>query len=709
MNPAQRSIPPAEFPAAGVATAAQRAANLARLFAPRSIAVVGASASPDKVGYQALRSLQGFDGRLFPINPRAQDILGFKAYPSLAAAREASGVEIDLAVLAIPAAACLEALRDAAHARCGGAVIMSGGFGETGDEAGERMQREIAALCRERGLRLLGPNTAGFVRPATRCAANFAPGVEHLIPGEIAVVSQSGGVNLTLSFLVHRLGLGLSLAAGLGNAVDVDAADVLDYLAGDAATSAVALHLEGIADGRKLYQVLRRLTPEKPVVAVVAGKSDIGDFARSHTGNLIGSWDRKVAALRQAGALVVASTDEAADAVAVLSRARIAPKADPGIGVLTGQAGPGLLIADGIKSAGVSVPELAPATLAKIKSLLPPVTYLRNPVDTGRPSPAFPEVAKAVAADPGIDAVALFALHEPAAIDPIAVLGAVKQAGAKPFVFGTLCTPEAIAPTISALTAIGVPVLTSPERLALGAKVLAWDAKAQFRMRRGGNAAPLAAAPKPLGGALDEAAAKDQLRRYGIVTPNSRVCASRAEALAAFEALSRPLVAKILSSEVAHKTEAGGVQLNLATMEQFRSALDCLDRIPLQGARRYLIEEMAPPGVELILGGVRDPSFGPVVMVGLGGIAAEALKDSAVRLAPLSEADAAEMIEELRGKALLEGFRGAPAADRGALARAIVSVSRLMAEHPEIRELDVNPVRAYPDGVLALDALIVTD
>jgi acetyltransferase len=617
-----------------------------------------------------------------------------------------TGIAVDLAILAVPALACPEAMRDAARAGCGGALIVGGGFGETG-EAGEQLQQKIAAICREYGIRLLGPNTAGFFRPSIRCAASFVSG-DAFVPGDIAVVAQSGGVNLTLSFLVHRLGLGLSLALGLGNAIDVDAADALDYLAGDIATNGIALHLEGVRDGRKLYEAIRRITPDKPVVAVVAGRSDVGAFAQSHTGNLIGSWERKVAALRQAGAIVVAGTEEAADAVAVLSRSRIAPKPDPGIGVLTGQAGPGLLVVDAIKYAGVSVPGLSGATVEKIAALLPPLTYMRNPVDTGRPGPSFPEVAKALAADPAIDAVALYAIHEPAAIDPVAVLRAVQHARGKPFVFGTAGMPADLATTLTALTAIGVPVLGSPERLALAAVVLAQDAKAQFRLRR----APLAAAPAhvtlPVGTGIDEVAAKALLRRYGIATPASVACNTHAQARAAFAALRRPIVAKILSTDIAHKTEAGGVRLNIATEAALDAALAALDAIPLDGERRYLIEEMAAAGVELIAGAVRDPSFGPVVMVGLGGIAAEAMRDSAVRLAPITEIDALEMMDELRGKALLEGFRGAPAVDRGAVASALVAVSRLMLDAPWIAEIDINPLRAGPQGAIALDALIVT-
>jgi acetyltransferase len=677
-----------------------RSANLKRLFQPQSIAIVGASADTNKAGYQAVNSLRGFPGRLYPINPKAPEIAGFKAYPSIAAV----GSPIDLVILAIPAAACVGAAREAAAANCGGIFIISGGFGESGEE-GLRLQEELGAICRDTGLRMLGPNTSGYMNTNAKTFASFAPGVELLQPGRIAVVAQSGGVNLTLAFMLHAAGHGVTLSAGLGNAVDVDAADVLDMLAEDENTRAIALHLEGVREGRKLYEAIRRVSPRKAVVAITAGRADVGTFAQSHTGNLIGSWARKAAALAQAGAVVVNSTDELVDAAITLSMGRIAPKANPGIGLITGQAGPGLLIIDDLKFHEVNVPELSPATVTKVQGLLPPLTFMKNPVDTGRPSPAFPQVLQCLADDAAIDAVLMFTIHEPAAVDPVGALSALESN--KPRVFGTMGIVEHIAPTLAALKEKGIAAFASPERLALAGRVLAQDARAQARLQKEPTVQIDAKAAAPVAGALNEFEAKALLKRYGIAVPAGRACGSRAEALAAFAQLDKPVAAKILSTEVAHKTEAGGVVLNLKDEAGLNAALDRLDAIPLKGARAYLIEPMAQPGVELIVGAVRDPSFGPCVMLGLGGTAAEALKDTAVRLAPLSAEDAAEMIASLRGKALLEGWRGAPACDKRAIEKLLVAVGKMMFEHPEIAELDINPVRAYADGVAALDALVV--
>jgi len=681
-----------------------RMSSLTRLLDPGSIAVVGASASPGKAGYQALRTLAGFHGTLLPINPNAAEILGFKANPSLTSARNTTGIAPDLAILVIPAAACLDAVRDAAQAGCGGVLIVSGGFAETGGE-GARLQADIAHLCRDAGIRLLGPNTSGFIRPRTACAASFAPGIEQFRDGGVAVVAQSGGVNLTLAFLVHRLGVGLSLAVGLGNAADVDVADVLEYLAADSRTKAIALHLEGVREGRRVYETLRRVTPLKPVVAVTPGRADIGVFARSHTGNLIGAYDRKIAALRQAGVVVVETTDEAADAVSALAHTRIAPASDPGLGVLTGQAGPGLLMVDRLRAGGVRVPEFNAATLKRIESLLPPMTFMRNPVDTGRPSPTFPAVLRAIAEDAGVDAIAVFALDEPAAVDPAAVLSAAKRDTSKPMLFGTVGLHESIAPTVEHLWTAGIPAYTSPERLASAARALVEDARLAARVARGRVEEAPPRFPAALELPLHEATAKALVSAYGIPTPRGVVCRTEADAVSAFAALRKPVVAKILTTEIVHKTEVGGVRLGIDTEADLRSALAALDAIPLTGERAYLVEEMAPRGMELIAGAVRDPSFGPVVMVGLGGTAAEALQDTAVRLGPLGEAEALEMLDELHARRLLEGWRGAPPVDRNAIARTLVALGRILLDHPSLGDIELNPLVADADGVIALDAL----
>lgn len=677
-----------------------RQQNLNRILNPRSIAVVGASSDPGKAGSQAIASLREFPGKLVAVHPRETEIQGFPCYPSLTAVPE----PVDLAILAIPAKLCIQAAREAAESGVGGIFIISGGFAETG-EAGSALQAELAAICRESGMRLLGPNTSGFINPHVECTASFVPGVDKLRKGRIAVVAQSGGVNLTLAFLLERLGEGISLAVGLGNAVDIGSSDVLSMLSQDGNTAAIALHLEGVPQGRQLFDALKLVTCKKPVVALIAGKSDVGEFAVSHTGNLMGSYQRTASALIQAGAVVVDTTDELVQAAAILANGRLPPSAECAFGVVTGQAGPGLLIVDGLKSAGLSVPNLTNDTAQAIEKLLPPMTFVKNPVDTGRPGPSFPEIVRLVAADPQISATLVYGISEPAVLQPEIALKPAVDAGHK-IVFGTAGLTPDIQAAADALAKMGVSTVFSPERLVLGARVLAADARAQWRLHKGTGAASVA--KTPVTGSLSEAQAKRFLKDYGISAPFSLLCKSAEEAIAAFVRLRKPVAAKVSATGIAHKTEAGGVHLNIRSESELKAAVDAILGIPSEGEIGILVEEMAPSGVELIVGGVRDPSWGPVVMVGMGGVTAEAFGDSSVRLAPVSTDDVAEMLDGLRSKKLLDGFRNLPVCDRGKIAEVVTAIGRVLLEHPEIAEIEINPLRITQDGPIALDALIVT-
>lgn len=673
--------------------------NLRRMFAPQSVAIIGASANPEKAGYQAVKAFERFEGDVWPVNPQGGEILGKRVYKSVAEIGRAP----DLAILAVPSQACVQAYTELADAGCGGAIIVSGGFAEAGSDGIDR-QKQLAAKIERYSTRLLGPNTSGFVNPRAKCTASFVPGLENIPAGSVAVVAQSGGVNLTLSFLLQNRGIGVSLAVGLGNAVDIDTYDLIDYLADDLNTRALVIHLEGIGNGRKLFEVIRKITPKKPVVALIAGKTDVATFAQSHTGRMLGSYDRKRAMLRQAGAVIAETADEAVDVVSALSIMRMPPHRDPGVVLVTGQAGPALLIADVLKKSGIRLASLSKTTEAALKDLLPPLTFLGNPVDTGRPGPTFPEVIRAVVADDDVQLTAIFAIHEPAAIDPGAVVGA---AGSKPVLFGTAGIMKDIAEVSAKLAALESLCLPSPERLASVVVALVQDAVGQQRLASEQPVEEPMAVVGRLSDVMDEATAKELLSRYGIGVPPSRICESRDAAHRFLEDIKAKVVVKILAADIAHKTEVGGVIVGVATPTELDRALDRIDAIPSIGAKRYLIEKMASDGVELIVGAVRDETFGPIVMLGIGGIAAEVLKDSTTRLAPLSHIEALAMIEELRGRALLEGFRGAAPVDKSTIGDVLCAVCRVLVDHPEIREIEINPLRANTDGVVALDALIV--
>ncbi|MDP8984585.1 MAG: acetate--CoA ligase family protein [Pseudomonadota bacterium] len=675
--------------------------QIRRLFSPASVAVVGASTSFEKAGSQLVHALRDFDGAVYPINPTASEIQGLKAYPNLASLPQAP----DLVAMAVPASATPAVMREAAAAKAGGALIIGGGFAETGPD-GAALQSEMLQAARAGNVRLLGPNTSGFFNPARGCYATFAPGTETIGAGSVAIIAQSGGVNLTLSFLLARAGAGISMAVGLGNAADVTASDVLEYLMHDEATKVIGLHLEGVMDGRRLYETLRRVTPIKPVVVLTVGRADSGEFAQSHTGALLGGYELKVSALRQAGAVVVNTTEALVDACAALCIARLAPNPQPGVALITGQAGPGLLIVDNLRAAGISMPALSDGAYGKITKLLPPLTFMKNPVDTGRPSPRFGDVLEAVTEDPGIDLVCVSALNEPDVLDVATVLGKAAAGTSKPLLYCGMGAAGVFEQVLAATRARGVPAYGSPERLVGAVTALVEDAKTRSRAL---SAGPIAVSHRefslPAGG-LDEVGAKSLLQTMGLTCPKRYVCENRETAHAAFDAHGRPMVVKVIDKAILHKTEVGGVHVNVRSREDLDRALDRIDAIP-GSPRGYLLEDMAPSGLELIIGAARDPSFGPVVLVGLGGTLAEALKDVSRRVAPITSSDAEEMLDELRGHPLLNGWRGAPAVSRPAIVEAMLALSAIIVSCEPVTEIEINPFRAYPDGGLVLDALVV--
>ncbi|MFG1687846.1 acetate--CoA ligase family protein [Nonomuraea sp. NPDC049269] len=671
------------------------------LFAPRSVAVLGASDVPGKLGTAMIASLVRFPGAVMKINMgRPDPARGF--FPTVADAVTAHGTAPDLVISCIPAAATAGALREAATAGARAALVCAGGFAESGVE-GEMYQQALGAVVRDTGIRLLGPNTSGFIAPHASLTASFLPGAGDLTAGGVAVIAASGGVNHALAFALAEAGAGLRLGVGLGNSLDVTQADVLAYLSQDDGLSAVALHVETAAEGRLLTDAVRRLVDRVPVVALVVGRSDVGDFARSHTGALATSWRVTRAALRQAGAVLVDDERELVDAVSALGRVRLPAHPGPGAGLVTAQAGPGLLLTDALRIAGVRVPPLAERTVKEVGELLPGLTYQHNPVDTGRPSPTLSHVIERVSEDPDVHVTAVYALLEPTTVDLAAALKAVRPA--TPLVAVVGGPPEQVRHTRRELGEAGIPCAVTPAAGATMVRALVEDAVNRSRLE-GDVTAPAPARPAlsepALSGPADEHIAKNVLAGFGVRTPVRRVCAGREAAHAALDELGGPVVAKILDAGVLHKTEVGGVQVGIRTHEELDAALD---RMPASPA--LLVEKMAPAGPELIAGVRRDPVFGPVVALGAGGTAAEILGDVSLRLAPLSANEADGMLDDLATRDLFLGARGATPVDGARLTHALLALSSLGCD-PAVAECEINPLRVLPDGdVVALDAVLL--
>jgi acetyltransferase len=678
--------------------------RLRPLFAPRGVVVIGASRDGSKLGAVMARSLSGFPGPVASVNPRDVDPAQ-RRFASVADAADAIETPLDLAVLCVPAAVTARALADAASGGVRAALVCSGGYAEAGGP-GVGYQAELVTAAREAGVVLLGPNTSGFLAPRRGLTASFVTGAAAVPAGPVAVVAASGGISHAVAFLLAEAGIGVSLAVGLGNAVDVAAADVLAHLIEDEATRAIALHVESVADGPALIAAVRAVTARVPVAALVVGRNDVADFARSHTGALATSWRVTRAALRQAGAVLVDDEQALADAVAALSLVRLPAARDPGVGVVTAQAGAGLLHVEGLLERGVRVPAFGAAARARLAALLPPLTYQANPVDTGRPGETFPAVLAAVAADPGVDLVSLYVLAEPDALD---LPQALATAGPMPAVAATGGSAAEVTRVRDAARRLGIPVLRSPAALTTAATALVHDAQARARAEeRLGELGPGIAVGPPARllldrPAFDEDEAKSVVAVLGVPTPPRRACNSRAEVRAAVADLPGPVAVKLLDAGSTHKSEVGGVQLGVRDEADLERALDALEAA---GARRFLVESMAAPGVDLIAGAVRDPVFGPVVLVGLGGVVAEALADVATAPAPLPAAEAAELLGELAARPLLDGFRGGPAVDRAAVGRVVAALGDLLTAHDRLESIEINPLRATADGLVALDAVI---
>jgi acetyltransferase len=685
--------------------------SLGPLFAPRCVAVIGASRDPSKVGGSVLANLRaaGFEGRIVPINARADAVQGLPAAPSLLAVDG----DVDLAVVAVPAAAVLAALKECAAKGVGAAVVISAGFREAGPE-GRAREAELAAWLREQPLRVLGPNCLGWIRPSRRLNVTFAPGMP--LPGGIAFVSHSGALATAILDWARDRRLGFSLFASLGNQVDLTEADVLAAVADDRETRVIAGYVEGVADGRRFFEALRRATAVKPVVLLKAGRSAEGARAvASHTGALAGSDQAFDAAVRQAGAVRVHTVEELFDVARGLASQPLPPGRR--LLVVTNGGGLGIVATDAAREAGLTVAPLEPAVQASLRAVLPPTASVGNPVDLVGDADAARYGNALAAAGRAADA-ALVILTAQAATDALgvarAVLGATRPwtiPVAAAFVGGARVTAG-----VRALEEGGIPCYPFPEPAVHTLAGMALVAERRRHRDPSPPESPPADAARLVAGLRQAGIGRPGwlelaplLAAYGIPVAAAELAATPEAVRAAAARLGGPVALKIVSPDIAHKTDVGGVVLGLATPEAAETAAgELLRRVraarPAAAIRGVLVQQTAPPGPELLLGVVRDPQFGALVVVGFGGIYVEVLRDTSMRLAPVGVEDARAMLDELRMAPVLRGVRGQAPVDRAALAETVVRFARLASDWPELTEIEVNPLIATPAGVTAVDA-----
>ncbi len=689
-----------------------KAGSLRPFFEPRSVAVVGASRDPSKVGGSVLANLRaaGFEGRIVPINARAETVQGLPAAPSLLAVEG----PVDLAVIAVPAPAVLPTLKECAAKGVGGAIVISAGFREAGPE-GRAREAELCAWLREQPLRVLGPNCLGWIRPSRRLNVTFAPGMP--LPGGIAFVSHSGALATGILDWARDRRLGFSLFASLGNQVDLTEADLLEAVAADPETRVIVGYVEGVADGRRFFQALRAAAAVKPVVLLKAGRSTEGARAvSSHTGALAGSNRAFDAAVRQAGAVRVRTVEELFDlARGLASQPRPAGRR---LLVVTNGGGLGIVATDAARDAGLTVAPLDAAAQQRLRAVLPDTASVANPVDLVGDADAA-RYGNAFAAVGVTTDAALVILTPQAATDALGVARAVLAAtrGWPIPLTAAFVGGARVAAGVRALEEAGVPCYPFPEPAVATLAGMALVAERQ------GAHAPAAPAPaRPAEGvrhvsALRRAGARrlgwleiaPLLAAYGIPAAAAELAPTPEAAGAAAERLGGPVALKVVSPDISHKTDVGGVRLGLRSpAEAAAAAAEMLARVraarPGAVVAGVLVQTMAPAGKELVLGVVRDAQFGPLVLVGFGGIYVEVLDDTATRLAPVTREDALEMLDELRMAPVLRGVRGEAAVDRAALAETIARFARLAVDFPELVEIEVNPLIATASGAVAVDA-----
>ena len=697
-------------------------ASLRPFFRPAAVAVVGASRDPASIGFRLLAALlrQDFAGPVYPVNPRASEICARPAWPSV---RDLPG-PVDLAVVAVPPAAVLAVIDECAARGVRAVLLITAGFAEVGP-AGRALQQQLVERVRGHGMRLIGPNCMGLLNtdPAVRLNATFTAAFPPR--GRVAMSSQSGAVGLAVLAAARRLNLGLSSFVSVGNKADVSGNDLLQYWEEDEGTAVILLYLESFGNPRRFAPIARRVSRRKPIVALKSGRSAAGGrAASSHTAALATSESAVSALFRQSGVIRAETLEEMFDLAALLSSQPL--PAGRRVAIVTNAGGPAILAADACEAGGLTLPVFSSALQARLAAFLPSTASMANPVDMiASATPEHFRQAVQLVLSAG-EADAVLAMYT--SVDPTqraAVLQAIGAGVADGRAAGTKGTPVAacvlgVEEAPQRIDAAGecVPAYPFPEAAAraLGkaAAYAAWRAQPPgvvLDFTDSDLAAARAICQSAGAGWLSAAATRAVLAAAGVALPPGGVAESAAAAVALAEDVGFPVAVKLASRRIVHKTEVGGVHLNLSDAAAVRAAFAAIEaRLRAEGRLDafdgVVVQPMLRGGVEIMIGMTQDPLFGPLVAFGLGGIHVEILGDVCFRVAPLTDRDAAEMVRSIRGCRLLQGYRGHPAADLAGIEELLLRISRLVEEVPVIAELDLNPVFAQAAGALVVDARI---
>lgn len=684
---------------------------------PKSIAVIGASRTPNTIGHQILSNLvlHGFTGPVYPINPRADSIHSIKAYPTIASAPERP----DMAVVVVPKEHVSAVAEECGRAGVRGLVVISAGFRETGREGAER-EEELMRIVRRYGMRMVGPNCMGVLNtdPAISMNATFAPVMPPF--GRAAFVSQSGALGASVLDYASEYGIGIAQFVSVGNKPDVSNNDVLAAWEHDPTVGLILMYVENFGNPRNFLEIARRITRTKPIIAVKSGRSVVGArAASSHTGALAASDVMVEALLAQAGVLRAGSIEELFDmAMALTDGAR--PRSRSTV-VLTNAGGPGILAADALEGHGLDVVELQPATIELLRPLFPPEASLRNPLDmiaSATPS-NYRSALEALMNDPGISsAVAIFVPPLGVRQEDVAesIVQAKRNVPGKP-VLAVLMGRDGLPQGRSELHRAEIPAYIFPESAARALAAMCrqqeWESRPEGTSYEPSVDRERAAeiVGRSLAAGIRKLPEQDVLGLldcYGIPTATGRLAGNAEEAGRIAAEIGFPVAMKIVAERIIHKSDIGGVRLGVSSVEEakgaFREIVENAERAePDAEVSGVLVQRMVSGGRETIVGMIRDEAFGPMIMFGLGGVFVEALGDVAFRIAPIDEMDAHDMIRSIRGVRVLGGIRGEPPADIEAIVDTLLRLSRLALDFPEIGEMEINPLVAIGEGVIAVD------
>jgi acetyltransferase len=688
------------------------------LLKPQSIAVVGASRKPGSIGRQILHQLIEFEyrGMLFPVNPQADFVHSMKAYPSVSSISD----QVDLAIIVVPREAVPAVVDDCGKKGVKGLVVITAGFSETGEE-GRRMEAELGERIRRYGMRMIGPNCMGLINtdPAVHMDSTFAPTLP--LSGRIAFMSQSGALGVAILNIAQQLDIGFSYFVGLGNRTDVSSNDMLLYWEDDPYTDLILMYLESFGNTKRFMQIARRISKRKPILAVKSGRTEAGArAASSHTGALSARQGLDIAAdalLEQSGVIRVNTVEELFDLTLGFSKNPL-PRGNR-LGILTNAGGPAIMATDTAVSLGLRLAELSPRTRQELRRLLPPEAILQNPVDmTGKSDRSrYDPCAQILLEDENVDSL-LVVFVPPMMIDAMDIvegLEALRKKFDKPM-FGVFMAPDEFFQELNEKHSGHMAIYLFPE-----SAVQALAALDRYRQWR----------EKPIGEVrsfdVDREAAVDllnEVRRqgrseltaleaqrllecYGIAVARSAVAKDGKELGEVAKGVRYPVVLKAVVPGLIHKTEAGGVRLDIHTPEELMAAAQKMTeevkrRHPpsaiAEGQMGFLVQEYVRGGREVIVGMTHDPKFGPLVMFGLGGIYVETFNDVVFRVPPITNLEAQEMIRQIRGYRLLEGVRGEPAVDLRGLAEILERFSQLVEDLPQLEEMDINPLMVFPEA-----------